>query len=123
MKGFRDFLMRGNLVDLAVAVIIGAAFGAVVSTFTQVVLDIVGLLGGNPDFSTVSIGPIVVGPFINAVVSFVIVATIVYFGVIRPVDALQNLRRKDEESQPAKPTSEELLTEIRDLLRAQQRSS
>lgn len=122
MKGFKDFLMRGNLVELAVAVIIGAAFSSVVSEFTQVLLDIIGLLGGNPDFSTVAIGPIVVGPFINAVVSFVIVAAVVYFGVIKPFERLSNLRKKEAEAEPVTPTSEDLLTEIRDLLKAQRRA-
>ena len=84
------------LVEAAFMGVVGGAFGAVVSTFTDLILDIIGLLGGNPDFSTVSIGPIVVGPFINAVVSFLIVATIVYFGVIKPIDVLSNLRRKEE---------------------------
>lgn len=120
MKGFKEFLMRGNLMDLAIAVIIGGAFGAVVSTFTDVVLSVIGLIGGNPDFSTVRLGPILVGPFINAVVSFVIIAAIVYFAILKPIEAAKKLRTKDAaEEEPAGPTSEELLTEIRDLLKAQ----
>ena len=120
MKGFKEFLMRGNLMDLAIAVIIGGAFGAVVSTFTDVVLSVIGLVGGNPDFSTVRLGPILVGPFINAVVSFVIIAAIVYFGILKPLEAAQKLRKKEAaEEEPAGPSSEELLTEIRDLLKAQ----
>ncbi len=121
MKGFKDFLMRGNLIDLAVAVIIGTAFGAVVTTFTQVILDIIGLIGGNPGFSTVKIGPILVGPFINAVVTFVIIAAIVYFGILRPIEAMKRLRKPAEEPvEIAAPTTEDLLVEIRDLLKAQQ---
>jgi large conductance mechanosensitive channel len=96
MKGFKEFLMRGNLMDLAIAVIIGGAFGAVVSSFTDVVLSVIGLIGGNPDFSTVRLGPILVGPFINAVVSFVIIAAVVYFGIIKPMEGLQKLRKKEE---------------------------
>ena len=120
MKGFKEFLMRGNLMDLAIAVIIGGAFGAVVSTFTDVVLSVIGLVGGNPDFSTVRLGPILVGPFINAVVSFVIIAAVVYFGILKPLEAAQKLRKKEAaEEEPAGPSSEELLTEIRDLLKAQ----
>ena len=84
MKGFKDFLMRGNLVDLAVAVIIATSFGAVVSTFTQIIMDVIGKMGGNPNFDTVAIGGVNVGKFITAVVSFVILAAIVYFGVIKP---------------------------------------
>lgn len=121
MKGFKDFLMRGNLIDLAVAVIIGTAFSAVVTTFTQVILDIIGLIGGNPDFSTVKIGPILVGPFINAVVTFVIIAAIVYFGILKPIEAMKRLRKPaDEPVEVAAPTTEDLLIEIRDLLKAQQ---
>ncbi len=122
MKGFKDFLMRGNLIDLAVAVIIGGAFGAVVATFTDVVLSVIGLIGGNPDFSTVRLGPILVGPFVNAVVSFVIIAAIVYFAILKPLEAMQKLRKKEaSEEEAAGPSSEELLTEIRDLLKAQSR--
>lgn len=120
MKGFKDFLMRGNLLDLAVAVIIGGAFGAVVSTFTQVILDVIGLIGGNPDFSSVQLGPILIGPFINAVVAFLIVAAVVYFAIIKPLEAMQSLRKKEQdEEEAAGPSTEELLTEIRDLLKAQ----
>ncbi|MDR2379548.1 MAG: large conductance mechanosensitive channel protein MscL [Bifidobacteriaceae bacterium] len=115
MKGFRDFLMRGNLIDLAVAFILGASFGAVVSSFTQVIMDLIGLAGGNPNFDTVAVGPIVVGKFLTALVSFVIVAAVLYFAVVRPYQILKGkLAKKDDE--PDAPTAEELLTEIRDLL-------
>ena len=121
MTGFKDFLMRGNLIALAVAVIIGTAVGAVVPTFPQVILDIIGLIGGNPDFSTVKIGPILVGPFINAVVTFVIIAAIIYFGILKPIEAMKKLRKPaDEPVEVAAPTTEDLLIEIRDLLKAQQ---
>lgn len=119
MKGFKEFLMQGNILDLAIAVIIGGAFGAVVATFTDVVLSVVGLIGGNPDFSTVRLGPILVGPFINAVVSFLIIAAIVYFGILKPIQTVKNLRKKEETEEAAGPTTDELLTEIRDLLEAQ----
>ena len=119
MKGFKEFLLQGNILDLAIAVIIGGAFGAVVATFTDVVLSVVGLIGGNPDFSTVRLGPILVGPFINAVVSFLIIAAIVYFGILKPIQTVKNLRKKEETEEAAGPTTDELLTEIRDLLKAQ----
>lgn len=126
MKGFRDFLLRGNLIDLAVAVIIGGAFGAVVTTFTDVILSVISLFGGNPNFDTVTIGPIVVGPFITALVAFVIMAVIIYFLIIKPVNAIKTAaeKRKAEvaAAEEASPTTEDLLTEIRDLLKAQQRS-
>ncbi|MDR2564491.1 MAG: large conductance mechanosensitive channel protein MscL [Bifidobacteriaceae bacterium] len=114
MKGFRDFLMRGNLIDLAVAFILGASFGAVVKDFTKIIMDLIGLVGGNPDFGTVKIGSINVGNFLTALVSFVIVSAVLYFGIVRPYQLLKDKLTKDAE--PAPPTTDELLTEIRDLL-------
>ncbi len=116
MAGFKDFLMRGNLIDLAIAFILGASFSSVVAAFTKIILDVVGLIGGNPDFSTVSIGPINVGVFITALVSFVIMAAVLYFGVVKPYEMIQKLAAKPAPAEPDAPTSEQLLTEIRDLL-------
>jgi large conductance mechanosensitive channel len=120
LQGFKEFLLRGNLIDLAVAFILGAAFGNVVTTFTQIIMDVIGLIGGNPNFDTVTLGPINVGKFITAVVSFVIMAAIVYFGVVRPYQVISSKLRKPAEDAVPAPTSEELLTEIRDLLKAGQ---
>jgi large conductance mechanosensitive channel len=76
LKGLRDFLMRGNVVDLAVAVIVGAAFNQVVNSLVADVLTpILGALGGIPDFSALKIGPVAIGRFINAVLNFLIVGT------------------------------------------------
>ena len=122
MKGFKEFLMRGNVLDLAVAVIIGAAFGKVVEAFAQIIMDIIGLFGGQPDFSQVTAGPINVGVFITAVVSFVIVAAIVYFFVIVPVNRLQQLGKKSVDEVVEAPTTDQLLVEIRDLLKVQARN-
>ena len=119
MAGFKDFLMRGNLIDLAIAFILGASFGDVVKAFTKIILDIIGLIGGNPNFDTVAIGPINVGVFITAVVSFVILAAIVYFGVIKPYEHIKARTAKPVEAAVAAPTTEDLLAEIRDLLKAQ----
>lgn len=115
MKGFRDFLMRGNLIDLAVAFILGASFNAVVTAFTKIIMDLIGLIGGNPDFGTVAVGGVNIGQFLTALVSFVIMAAVLYFGVVRPYKLLQGklAKKKDE---PAPPTTDELLAEIRDLL-------
>jgi large conductance mechanosensitive channel len=118
IKGFKEFLLRGNLIDLAVAFILGAAFGDVVTAFTKIIMDLIGLLGGKPDFNQVAIGPINVGQFITSLVSFAIMAAIVYFGVVRPYQFLSNKLKKPAEDQPTAPTTEELLTEIRDLLKA-----
>lgn len=124
MKGFKDFLMQGNLIDLAVAVIIGASFGQVVTSFTKVIMDFIGLFGGQPDFSQVTL-PLVninIGVFITSLVSFVILATIVYFFVIKPYQALKAVAEKrlnaETDAEAPAPTTDELLAEIRDLLRA-----
>lgn len=117
MKGFKDFLMRGNLIDLAVAFIIGGAFGKVVEAFTKVVMDCIGLIGGQPNFDSVALGPIVVGPFITALVSFVIIASVVYFGIVKPYEAIKARIDAKKEAEAGAPTTEELLGEIRDLLK------
>jgi large conductance mechanosensitive channel len=113
--------MRGNLIDLAVAFILGAAFGAVVSTFTQIIMDLIGLVGGNPNFDTVTIGEVNVGRFLTALVSFLIVSAVLYFGIVRPYQLVKNKLSKEAAAQPSAPTTDELLTEIRDLLAAQKR--
>ena len=119
MKGFKDFLMQGNLIELATAVIIGAAFGKVVEAFTKIIMDFIGLIGGQPDFSKVTIPylNINIGVFLTALVSFVIVAGDVFFFVIKPYQALQARLAKPAEEVEA-PTTDSLLVEIRDLLKA-----
>ena len=120
MKGFRDFLMRGNLLELAVAFIMGAAFTDVTKTFTAIVMDILAkILGGTPDFSGVAIAGVNVGMFLMAVVAFLLTAAILYFGLIKPLSILRERLAKKEEETPAEdpaPTQLEVLTEIRDLL-------
>jgi large conductance mechanosensitive channel len=119
-KGFRDFLLRGNVVDLAVAVVIGAAFGAVVTSFVaDVITPIIGAIGGQPDFSAIMLGPIKIGSFLNAILSFLIIAFVIYFVVIVPMTRImERTRRQTEVAAPPAPTKEEvLLAEIRDLLR------
>lgn len=121
MKGFRDFLMRGNLVELAVAVIIGTAFATVVKSFTDIITDIIGKFGGVPNYSQSTPGGIHVGAFITAVLSFVLTAAVVYFLVVVPYNRV-SARLKSMDDGPVAPpavTSEDLLTEIRDLLRQQ----
>ena len=115
MRGFKDFIMRGNLVELAVAFIIGAAFATVVSSFTGVLMGFIGKAGGQPDFSSVTLLNVNVGQFINAVISFVIVAAVIYFFVVTPYNRLQERMAKGEEPAPPAPDIA-LLTEIRDLL-------
>lgn len=124
LKGFKDFLLRGNIVDLAVAVVIGAAFTAVVTSFTESFLQpLIGLIGGGG----VDGGSVVVdgqaftwGAFVNQVITFVLTAAVVYFVVITPMKKLLERRASGEEAGPVGPTQVELLVEIRDLLRSQQ---
>ena len=120
IRGFRDFLMRGNVVDLAVAVVIGVAFGAVIAAFaTDFIGGIIGAIGGTPDFAdagvTVNGSKIVYGSTINALINFAIVAAAVYFFVVVPMQALA-ARRGATDGTPAPSDETLLLTEIRDLL-------
>lgn len=119
MTGFKKFLMRGNLVEVAVAFIIGAVFGEVVKSFTQLILDVLAkVIGGKPDFSAVELGGVNVGVFITATITFVITAAAVYFGVVVPYTKLRERFTKPA-VEAAAPTSEELLVEIRDILASQ----
>lgn len=126
VKGFKEFLLRGNVVDLAVAVIIGAAFGAVVKAFADdFVGGLIGVIGGTPNFDTAGIeigdGKIVIGTTITALINFVIVAAVVYFVVVVPMKTIMARSAKDADAETPAPTDEAvLLTEIRDLLKAQQ---
>ncbi|WP_137120003.1 MscL family protein [Segeticoccus rhizosphaerae] len=115
MKGFKDFLMRGNLVELAVAFVMAAAFGAVVTAFVQIILDIIGKAGGTPNFSEYTPGGIHVGVFITALIAFIILAAVVYFFVVKPYEAAR--ARYVTEEEPA-ATEIDLLVEIRDALQA-----
>ncbi len=123
IKGFKDFLLRGNVVDLAVAVVVGAAFGGVVGAFTKDFIGgIIGAIGGSPNFGragfTVNHSPIIIGSTINALINFVIVAGAVYFFVVVPVNHLMERRKSGEEPEVQAPSEDiVLLQEIRDLLR------
>ncbi len=115
MKGFRDFLMRGNLVELAVAFIMGTVFAAVVEAFTKIILDILGLVVQVEGLSDITVVGINVGNFLTALVTFVLTAAVLYFAVVVPYNKLSEIRKKDEPQKAA--SSEDLLAEIRDLLR------
>ena len=87
MKGFKDFIMRGNLIELAVAFIIGAAFAAVVTSFTKVIIELLAKAGGAPNFDKWQPGGLVsVGPFLTALVAFLIMADVVYFFFGKPYE-------------------------------------
>jgi large conductance mechanosensitive channel len=126
LKGFRDFIMRGNVVDLAVAVVVGAAFKAVIDAFVKdLITPLLAAFGGEPDFSrlsfTINDSQFFYGDFINQVVSFVIIAAVIYFVIVVPMNALMERRRRGEEPPTAAPSEEIiLLREIRDALRARQ---
>jgi large conductance mechanosensitive channel len=124
MRQFREFLLRGNVVDLAVAVVIGAAFGAVVASFVaDLVTPLIAAIGGKPDFSaltfTINGSQFHHGRFINAVLSFVIIAAAIFFLVVKPVGALMERRKAGLEPEAEAVTEDvALLGEIRDLLKA-----
>jgi len=131
LKGFKDFVLRGNVIDLSVAVVMGAAFGGIVSAFTDKIIKPllnaitppaspgfgVQLISGKPstfvDFASL------ISTFIN----FVMVALVVYLVIVLPMRTIQERRRRGEEPGPAEPTDVQLLAEIRDLLRAQSNGS
>jgi large conductance mechanosensitive channel len=123
IKGFKEFLLRGNVIDLAVAVVVGVAFGMVVSAFaTDFIGGIIGAIGGSPDFGTagftVNGSKIIIGSTLTALVNFIIVAGAVYLFVVVPVNHLAARRKTGEEPEPESPGEDILLLqEIRDLLR------
>jgi large conductance mechanosensitive channel len=123
MRQFRDFLMRGNVVDLAIAVVIGAAFGAVVTALVaDIITPLIAAIGGQPDFSnldfTINGSRFAYGDFVNKVISFVIISAAVFFLVVKPVSALMERRKRGQVPEAvAVPEDVALLTEIRDLLR------
>ena len=89
LKGFRDFVLRGNVLDLAVGVIIGGAFGTVVTSLVKDILTpIIGSLVGKPDFSAIAFNHIMIGNFLNAVFAFLLVAASVYFFIVLPANSL-----------------------------------
>lgn len=122
MKGFRDFILRGNVVDLAVGVMVGAAFSAVVNALVKdVFTPLISALVHQPDFSKWEVVfrgvTIPYGDFINTLVSFIIIASTIYFCVVMPTNRLV-ARFKGTPEAPKKTNEEKLLEEIRDLLKA-----
>ena len=127
LKGFKDFLLRGNVIDLAVAVVIGSAFTAVVAAFAEGIIGgVIGAVGGSPDFGsagfTVNGSLINIGGVVTALINFVIVAAAVYFFVVVPVNRLMERRKQGLEPEVESPDEQtRLLQEIRDLLAAERR--
>lgn len=123
LKEFKEFISKGNVIDLAVAVIIGGAFALIVKAFTDgILMPLIGILGGKPSFDeytlTVNNSVIRWGSFLTAVVNFLIVAAAMFI-VVKSINKLQTMRRKEEEVEEDEATEVKLLTEIRDLLRQQ----
>jgi large conductance mechanosensitive channel len=117
-SGFKQFILRGNVVDLAVAVVIGAAFGAVVAALVKDLLTpLIGAIFGKPDFSALVLRvngtAFLIGDFLNAVISFVLIAAAVYFAIVVPVNAI-NARRNRGEAPPDPTTKKcpECLSEV-----------
>ena len=117
LQGFRDFIARGSVIDLAVGVIIGAAFGAIIDSLVKdIITPVIGLIGGQPDFSAIKPAGIGVGSFANSVIAFLLKAVALYFFIVVPYNRFA--RRPAPAPAPPKPTpTEAYLAEIRDLLR------
>ncbi len=116
LKGFGNFLMRGNVVDLAVAVVIGAAFGAIVTALVKdLITPIVAALVGKPDFSTIAFtinnSKFAIGDFINAVVSFVLVSFAIYFFVVLPMESITK-RIGPKKAEPAMKECPECVSDV-----------
>lgn len=126
IKGFRDFLLRGNVVDLAVAVVIGAAFAKIVEALLAGFINpLIGAIVGQPTLDqflnfTIGKGEFKIGILLTAILNFVIIAAAIYFIVIVPLQKLTELRNRGQAEPDAAPVAEDvaLLTEIRDLLRS-----
>jgi large conductance mechanosensitive channel len=127
LKGFKEFLMRGNIIDLAIAVVVGTAFTAVVTTVTSnLIKPMINVIGGanvggfgvrlDGDKQSTYID---LASIINGVLNFLIIAAVVYFAMVLPMQKIKERRARNKEPEPVEPTDVELLTEIRDLLKEQ----
>jgi large conductance mechanosensitive channel len=118
LKGFRQFLLRGNVIDLAVAVVIGGAFGAVVTALVKdLITPLIAAIAGKPDFSAISFAingsQFPIGDFINALVSFLLIATAVYFFIVVPMNAfMARMRRGEAPPDPTTKKCAECLSDV-----------
>jgi large conductance mechanosensitive channel len=126
LKGFRDFILRGNVIDLAVAVVIAAAFGAIVTALVENIINpLIAALVGKPDITqvgtfTINGANFSIGAVLQAILNFLFVAAAVYFVLVAPMNKLMAMRKQGEEPPPEAPSEDILLlTQIRDLLQAQ----
>jgi large conductance mechanosensitive channel len=121
LKGFKEFIMRGNLIELAVAFVMAAAFGLLVTKAVDVIMSLIGKIGGQPNFDDWRPGGIPIGTLLTAIVSFVILAAVVYFLIVMPYNKLKERQRSGDEEE-ALPEDIQLLREIRDLLASREPS-
>ena len=130
LKGFREFISQGNVIDLAVAVIIGNAFKPIVDKVTEMIMGIIGQVIDSPNFDSVGKFSLLSNPqgeadyiypgaILTQVINFLLIAAAVYFCIVLPMNTFKARLKKAESEAPAEPTDVELLTEIRDLLAAQ----
>jgi large conductance mechanosensitive channel len=113
LKGFRDFILRGNVIDLAVAVVMGVAFGAVVNSVVKnFVTPLIALIGGAPDFSAIRTGPILWGNILNDVLTFLITAAVVYFVIVVPFNRILERMRPSEPKPQTTRQCPECLSDI-----------
>lgn len=113
---FKTFMMRGNVLDMAVGVVIGSAFTAIVTSVVENLLTpVIALIMGKTDFSSIVVGPFGIGAVINAIVTFLITAFVVFW-IVKAVNRLAP-KKEEQPEEPKGPTTEELLTENRDLLK------
>jgi large conductance mechanosensitive channel len=117
MDGFKKFLMRGNVLDLAVAVVIGAAFTGVINSIVKgLITPLIGVFGGVPDFSavvfTINNSQFAIGDVINATLAFLITAAVVYFVIVAPVNRLMDMRKSQEPTGPLTRECPECLSKI-----------
>ena len=133
LKGFKEFISQGNVIDLAVAVIIGGAFKPIVDKVTETIMGIIGQLIGSPNFDSVGKFSLLSNPqgdadyiypgaILTQVINFLLIAAAVYFCIVLPMNKFKERMKKSEPEAPAEPTDVELLTEIRDLLAKQKQA-
>lgn len=117
IKGFRDFILRGNVMDLAVAVVIGGAFGNIVNALVKdIITPLIAAIGGQPDFSgiffTINNSKFMIGDFLNALISFLIISAVVYFAIVLPMNRLLSKIKRGEKVDPADKVCTECLSLI-----------
>lgn len=117
LKGFQKFLLRGNIVDLAVAVVVGAAFGDIVKALVaDLITPLIAAIGGQPDFSNISFAingsNFMIGHFLNAVISFIIISAVIYFLVIIPMNKVTERLSKGEKVDPTEKTCPQCLSSV-----------